>query len=55
MVRKLAWLGVTCMSLGALCSGVKGGGVAVGALAGVLIFGVVVVVSVLIGSNVADS
>lgn len=38
-LRKVLYLAATCIALGGLFSGVKGGGVAFGMLAGALLFG----------------
>jgi protein-S-isoprenylcysteine O-methyltransferase Ste14 len=40
MLRNTLYLGATCVALGALWSGVKGGGVLFGAIAGVVLFGI---------------
>jgi hypothetical protein len=39
MLRRAMYLGATCVALGALWSGVKGGGLLFGAFAGASLFG----------------
>jgi hypothetical protein len=48
IVRSTAWLAAICIALGALWSGVEGGGVVFGALAGAFLFGTVEGVALLI-------
>lgn len=54
-MRSLISLGVTCVALGAFWSGVKGGGPAFGAIAGGLLFGLVLAVGYLITTMAGPS
>lgn len=47
-LRRSLYLGITCIALGALCSGVKGGGVLFGAIGGAVLFGAIGSVGLLI-------